>query len=162
MDDKELATSYMASNPYSAYLESQVLSASPLQLVVLAYDGAIEAVRSARIHLANKQIFERSRAITKAQCILTELQNSLDHQQGGDLAKQLDRLYRYMQSRLREANFGQVEEPLADVEKLLETLAGSWRQIASAENSANAALQNAAWAEESSDAVVFAGARLTL
>ena len=161
MDDKVLASSYMASNPYSAYLESQVLSASPLQLVVLAYEGAIDAVRSARTHLLNKQIFERSRSITKAQCILTELQKSLDHNHGGDLAGQLDRLYRYMHGRLREANFRQMEEPLAEVEKLLGTLAGSWRQIASAEDSANASLTNSAWLNET-DAQVFAGATLTL
>ena len=134
----------MLNNPYGAYLESQVLSASPLQLVVLAYEGAIEAVRQARIHLANKDIFGRSRAITKAQCILTELQSSLNAEQGGEIAIQLRQLYKYMQDRLQQANFRQIDEPLAEVENLLETLASAWKNIAAAENAAFATMTESA------------------
>ncbi len=149
------------SNPYSAYLESKVLSASPLQLVVLAYEGAIEAVRSARVHLANKQVFDRSRAITKAQCLISELQSSLDPARGGDLALELARLYRYMQSRLQEANFKQIEAPLAEVEHLLETLASSWREIAAAENFATAAMAASPWNGEA-ETNLYTRAALTL
>jgi flagellar protein FliS len=117
-------------NPFGAYLESKVLSASPLELVSLAYEGAIEAVGNARVCVREKRIRERARAITKAQLIIRELQRSLDFEQGGDLSPQLSRLYDYMQRRLIDANFQQAEEPLAEVETLLETVLESWRELA--------------------------------
>jgi flagellar protein FliS len=116
-------------NPFGAYLESKVLSASPLELVSLAYEGAIEAVGNARVCVREKRIRDRSRAITKAQLIIGELQRSLDFERGGDLSPQLSRLYDYMQRRLIDANFRQTEEPLAEVETLLETVLESWREL---------------------------------
>ena len=123
----------MSSNPFAAYLETKVLSASPVQLVHLAYEGAIEAIADARAHLASRRISERARAITKAQLILTELQTSLDFKKGGDVSVQLGRLYDYMQRRITEANFKQIEEPLAEVQGLLQTLDEAWKTIAQAE-----------------------------
>jgi flagellar secretion chaperone FliS len=120
-------------NPFGAYLESKVLTASPLELIAMAYEGAIEAVREARVHLSEKRIHERSRAITKAQRLIGTLQTSLDFKQGGELSVQLGRLYDYMQRRLIDANFQQAEPPLVEVENLLETLRESWRQLADQE-----------------------------
>jgi flagellar secretion chaperone FliS len=123
----------MASNPYGAYLESKVLTASPLQLIHLAYEGAIEAIANARVHVSEKRILERSTAITKAQQIIMELQASLDYAKGGDLSVRLGQLYDYMQRRLIEANVKQIDEPLADVQGLLTTLDEAWKEIAGAE-----------------------------
>jgi flagellar protein FliS len=120
-------------NPFGAYLESKVLTASPLELIALTYEGAVEAVRNARVYLIEKRIHERSRAITKAQLLIGELQKSLDFKQGGELSLQLGRLYDYMQRRLIEANFQQADVPLSEVENLLETLRESWRQLADQE-----------------------------
>jgi flagellar protein FliS len=120
----------MSSNPFAAYLENTVLSASPVKLVYLAYEGAIEVITVARAHLKEGRIHERSRAITRAQLFLSELQTSLDFRKGGDLSTQLGRLYEYMQRRLLEANFKQDEAPLADVQGLLETLSEAWREVA--------------------------------
>lgn len=120
----------MSSNPFAAYQETKVLSASPVELIHLAYEGAIEAIGEARNHLAGQRIHERARAITKVQLILTELQSSLDFNKGGDVSLRLGRLYDYMQRRLTEANFKQIEEPLAEVQGLLETLDGAWKEIA--------------------------------
>ena len=120
-------------NPFSAYLESRVLTASPLQLVHLAYEGAIEAIVEARGHLAGKRITDRVTALTKAQKILIELQTSLNVEQGGELGKQLARLYEYMQVRLNDGNFKQADEPFAEVQGLLETLDEGWKEIAAAD-----------------------------
>ena len=120
----------MSSNPFAAYLENTVLSASPVKLVYLAYEGAIEVITEARAHLKEGRIHERSHAITRAQLFVSELQTSLDFQKGGDLSAQLGRLYEYIQRRLLEANFKQDEAPLADVQGLLETLSEAWREVA--------------------------------
>ena len=124
------------SNPYRAYLESKVLSASPLELVHLALDGAIQALEDARAHLKAKRIPERSKSVTKAQLIVAELQKSLDFEKGGDLALQFARLYDYIQRRRIDGNFQQADEPLAEAQRLLLTLDEAWQEIGLASTAA--------------------------
>jgi flagellar protein FliS len=119
----------MFQSAHDRYLESRVLSATPLELVRLLYQEAIGAVQDARHHLANGKILERSRAISKAGAILTELATALNHEAGGELAARLAGLYDYMQRKLLEANFQQVDPPLAEVLGLLATLAEAWTEI---------------------------------
>jgi len=109
-----------------AYLESKILSSDPVGLIRLLYDAAVTAVRNARAHLASGEIAERSRAISKAMAILTELSGSLDHLAGGEISRNLARLYNYMQERLLEANLKQTDQPLAEILELLNTLAEAW------------------------------------
>jgi len=115
-----------------AYLESQVLSADPMELVRLLYRGAADATRSASAHLAAGRIAERSRQISKAYAILLQLSGSLDHARGGTLSRSLAELYDYMQRRLLEANLRQKAEPLLEVESLLAKLLEGWDQIRTA------------------------------
>jgi flagellar protein FliS len=119
----------MWQNAREAYLESRIGSADPIELVRLLYQGATASVRDARTHLAAGDIAARSEAIAKAHAILTELATSLDHQQGGELSQRLARLYDYMQRRLMEANFRQIDEPLAEALGLLATLAEAWEGV---------------------------------
>jgi flagellar protein FliS len=119
----------MPRNPHNAYMESRILSADPTELVCLLYQAAVSEVRSARRHLQEKDIRARSAAITKAHDILSELATVLDHRRGGEIAQNLARLYDYMMRRLIEANFKQIDEPLADVLGLLTTLKEGWDGI---------------------------------
>ena len=119
----------MWQNAHDAYLESRIESADPIELVRLLYQGATASIREARVHLAAGDILARSRAISKAHSILTELSASLDHDRGGELSHRLARLYDYMQRRLLEANFRQIDEPLAEVLGLLATLDEGWEGI---------------------------------
>jgi flagellar secretion chaperone FliS len=122
------------SNPYGNYLEDHVLSASPLELTGMLYDATLSAVQDARLHLAQGRIAERSRAITRAVALLTELSLSLNHEAGGDLSARLAELYDYMQRRLLDANFQQRDEGLAETEQLLMPLIMAWREILRAED----------------------------
>jgi flagellar secretion chaperone FliS len=131
-NDKELQENKMFQSSYDAYLESRVLSATPLELVHLLYRGAIGAVQDARHHLADGKIAERSRAISKACAILIELSATLDHNAGGELPGRLSALYDYMQRRLLEANLQQSDPPLGEVLSLLVTLAEGWAEISKA------------------------------
>jgi flagellar protein FliS len=115
--------------PQDAYLESQVLTADPLELVRLLYRAAGDATRSASAHLAAGRIAERSHQIMKAHAILSQLSVSLDHTCGGTLSRSLAELYDYLQRRLLEANLRQKAEPLVEVESLLATLLEGWEQI---------------------------------
>ena len=115
--------------PQDAYLESQVLTAEPMELVCLLYRAAGDAVRSAQAHLADGRIAERSRQISKAHAILAQLSITLDHARGGTLSRSLAELYDYMERRLLEANRLQKAEPLVEVERLLGTLRDGWDQL---------------------------------
>jgi flagellar protein FliS len=95
----------------------------------MLYQGCMQAVREARLHLAEGRIADRSREITKACQIVIELAVSLDHEHGGEISRRLALLYDYMHRRLLEANMRQSDEPLADVLGLLSTLAEGWEGI---------------------------------
>jgi flagellar protein FliS len=116
----------MESSAQDTYLESKVLSADSVELVQILYQAALASVEKARRHLREGDIAARSKQISKAVAILTELALSLDHSAGGDLSRTLLELYDYMQRRLLEANLRQNERLLAEVSALLATLLEGW------------------------------------
>jgi flagellar protein FliS len=116
----------MVNTNYDTYLEAEVLGADPMKLVHMLYRGAAEAVASARRHLVSGDIRRRSRQVTKCWEILQELNQTLDHERGGHISKNLCELYTYMQRRLLEGNIEQIDAPLAEVETLLGTLSEAW------------------------------------
>jgi len=118
---------------YTAYFEEEILSASPLRLVCLLYQGAISELRNARKYLAAAQVPERCAAISKACDILAELTASLDRDSGGDTAVRLHELYAYSTGRLLQANLRKEDAPLAEVLGLLTTLSEAWAQLAESE-----------------------------
>jgi flagellar protein FliS len=111
------------------YRDTEVLNAGPVRLVSILYRAAVDAVRTARRHLAGGAIRERSWQITKANSIVHELLRSLDREKGGEIARSLNDLYAYMSTRLIEANARQIDAPLADVERLLSTLLEAWSEV---------------------------------
>ena len=113
----------------SAYLETRVLSAGPIEMVNILYEYATLRVQDARDSLAAGDIAARALAVSKAIAILGELESSLNFELGGDVATNLARLYRYMRERLTHANLSQDDKPLAEVEALLKTLGEGWQQI---------------------------------
>jgi flagellar secretion chaperone FliS len=119
----------MRTNAYQTYVEDEIVTADPIRLVQLLYQGAIEAVGSARANLAGSDIKGRSAAATKAIEILAELSSSLNHEQGGELSVRLAALYDYMQRRLIDGNQQQIDAPFAEVGQLLGTLGEAWFNI---------------------------------
>jgi flagellar protein FliS len=122
-----------------AYLETEVLSASPVQLVNMLYRGALDSLRSALVALERGDISERSRRLSHAEAILGELTVSLDRTRGGDLSRDLSELYDYMQRRIAQANFEQTRAPIEEVCGLLSTLLEAWAEIAESPSVAAAA-----------------------
>jgi len=116
----------MATTASTAYLESKIFSADPIELVQILYRAALEAASNARRHLQRGEVAARSREISRTMAILTELMLSVDREAGGPLAGNLLELYDYMQRRLIEANAEQTEAPLAEVSRLLATLLEGW------------------------------------
>ena len=115
------------------YLENQVLSADPMELIRMLYQGALDAVRDARGHLASGDIRSRSNSISRAQAIIGELDGSLDHNAAPEISRNLASLYAYMRQRLTEANLRQKDAPLAETEGLLATLNDAWQRTSAPE-----------------------------
>jgi flagellar secretion chaperone FliS len=117
----------MSHTGHDAYLEGRILSADPVELIAMLYQGCGNAVRDARRRLAEGDIAGRSRAISNAYDILAELLGSLDR--GSDIGERLMLLYDYMQRRLIDANCQQADAPLAEVLSLLATLGEAWQGV---------------------------------
>ena len=126
----------MRTNRYQNYLDDEVLTAQPVRLIQLLYRGALDSITSARRHLKLGDIRARSRAISKAMAIVTELSLSVDHTAGGDLSKNLAELYGYTQNLLIQANVKQCDPPLEEAERLLSTLLEAWEGCLPAEKRA--------------------------
>jgi flagellar secretion chaperone FliS len=123
----------MRKHGYQNYYDNEVLAATPWKLIQLLYGGALESIASARESLRSGNIRARSQAITKAMRILTELSRCLNHEAGGELSRNLARVYGYVIRLLIEANTRQVELPLAEAERLLSALAEAWKSGAPAQ-----------------------------
>jgi flagellar protein FliS len=119
----------MSYRAHNTYFETEILTADPVRLVQLLYRGAIEAVAASRRHLDTGAIRERVRQINKALGIVHELLETLDRERGGEIARNLAGLYAYMSTRLIDANTQQIDAPLAEVERLLTTLADAWTPV---------------------------------
>lgn len=116
------------------YKTQSILTASPGQLVLMLYDGALRFLGIAHAALETgvrdpRCIETIHTNIIKAQNILAELRGGLDHAAGGELATTLDRLYDYYTRRLFEANLKKNLAPLSEVEHLLTELRNAWAEM---------------------------------
>ncbi|WP_054180715.1 flagellar export chaperone FliS [Trabulsiella odontotermitis] len=111
-------------------LESAVLSASPHQLVVMLFDGALSSMVRARLFLEQGNIAAKGEALSKAINIIENgLKAGLNMDVGGDLPHNLSALYDYMVRRLLHANLRNDAAAIAEVEQLLDNIADAWKQI---------------------------------
>jgi flagellar protein FliS len=120
-------------NPYSnarqAYAESSVLTATPEQLVVMLYDGAIRFLRqSAEAMRAGQREQSRNR-MSRAEAIIDELNSTLDMSYG-DLPARLRSIYLFCKRHLINANVNTDPEAIDTVARLLGELRESWDQLA--------------------------------
>jgi flagellar protein FliS len=116
-------------NPYlNQYKKAQVQTASPEQILIMLYDGAIRFLNQAKVHIQNKNIEQSHVNIVKAQRILTEFMSSLDMDLGGDMAKNLFNLYEYLHYRLVQANIKKDLEAIDEVLEHLRSLKGTWEE----------------------------------
>jgi flagellar protein FliS len=113
-----------------AYQHTSVQSSSPLELVVLLYDGALRHLGAARDATQRHDLFARRDAFSKAMAIITELQSTLNLEDGGQVAASLDGLYTYMTGKLIEATAQKNTVGIEEVERLLRTLREAWSAIA--------------------------------
>ncbi|MGI6144857.1 MAG: flagellar export chaperone FliS [Clostridia bacterium] len=118
------------SNPYQfqQYQQQQVFTAPPDKLLLMLFDGAIRFCKLAKKALANNNIEESHRYLTKAEDILVELMTSLNMDY--EFSSNLYSLYDYLYRQLVEANLKKDEAPLDEVLEFLTELRQTWAEVA--------------------------------
>lgn len=111
----------------SKYKETSIATATSEQLLLMYYEAAIRHVKRAVHCLEKNDPAGKGKAIGKAHDIINELANNLDFEKGGDIARELERLYNYMVEQLVRSNAANDVNALQDVQKILETLLSAWR-----------------------------------
>jgi flagellar protein FliS len=117
-------------NGFSAYKEIAVNTASPTNLVVMLYQGAIRFLKQAEDDIRKKDFIKKSQSIDRAVAIIQHLQGTLDVDKGGKVAEDLDRLYTYISSRIFDASSKLDLGALKEATQLLTTLLSAWEEIA--------------------------------
>ncbi len=113
-------------NPYRQYQTTQVQTAGPGQITLMCYDGALRFLAQAREAMETKRYDVQSANIGKTQALLGELLRGLDFERGGEIARNLDSLYRYLYDRLTHASIRDDLAALAEVKHALAELREAW------------------------------------
>jgi flagellar secretion chaperone FliS len=121
-----------ASRGALAYQKVDAQSRSPLELVVMLYDGAIRFLGEARDAHERNDHRARATGVSKALAIVDELRSTLNLDEGSSLALELDRLYDYMFGRLLEVTTKKDMSALEEVRQLLITVREGWVQVSAA------------------------------
>lgn len=109
------------------YKQMSITTASPTQILIMLYEAAIQNLKRAIVAIEQKNIPDKGKYIGKVHDIINELTVSLNHEVGGEVAKDLERLYNFMVTQLLKANLENTHEPLLAVQKNLETLLDGWK-----------------------------------
>ena len=125
----------MASNSeLQSYHINGISTSSQSQLILMMYDGALQAVNQSIECMNKKDISGQSRFILKTQDIINELSLALDMQQGGEVSKTLEQLYQFVLNQLIQANITSDLMYLESVLKVLSPLRDAWSRIAADTN----------------------------
>ena len=117
-------------NGIDQYRRTHAQVRTPLELVVMLYDGALRFTGAARDAVVRRDIPARRDALQRVLAIVSELQSTLNIEAGGELAVRLDGLYTYINQRLLDAAMHNAVEPLDEARTVLETLREGWATIA--------------------------------
>ena len=114
-------------NPYLAYQQNSVLTASPQELTLMLYTGCLKFIKLAKRAMMEKNFEDKNTNIIKAQMIIQELRSTLNPDI--ELAQGLEQLYEYLYTRLVEANMKNEVETLEEIEGYVVELRDTWKQV---------------------------------
>ena len=114
-------------NAYGQYNNSKILTASPAELTLMLYEGAIKFCNIAIVSIEHGEIEKAHVNIKKTQRIIEEFRNTLDHKY--PVAKDFDRIYVYLLKRLFEANMKKDAAILEEVNSHLRSVRDTWKEV---------------------------------
>ncbi len=107
------------------------MGASPVQLVVMLYDGAIRFMEEGKRAMEERNYEVQNAKLQRAQKIVMELMGSLDFAQGGEVAKNLLKLYEFVLAELVEANITDDPQRISNAQHTMRELREAWAAIQS-------------------------------
>jgi flagellar protein FliS len=133
--DKRFSTMRAYSRAAQSYGSVQVVTgvatADNVQLIQMLFDGLAESLASAKGHIQNNAIEEKSKALSRAGRIVVGLQGALDFERGGELAQNLNELYAYVTRRLFHINAYNDLTALEEVQSLIKDITEAWKTLPS-------------------------------
>jgi flagellar protein FliS len=131
--DKGFSTMRAYSRAAQSYGSVQVVTgvatADNVQLIQMLFDGLTESLATAKGHIQNNAIEEKSKALSRAGRIVVGLQGALDFERGGELAQNLNELYAYVTRRLFHVNAYNDLTVLDEVQSLIKDIAEAWKTL---------------------------------
>lgn len=112
---------------YAAYANSKIMTATPAELTLMLYEGAIKFCNIAIMGIEEKDIEKTHNNIKKVENIITEFQVTLDHKY--PVADDFDNIYKYLKDRLLEANVKKDKDILEEVLGHLRTMRDTWKEV---------------------------------
>ena len=109
--------------------DAQTTYASPHQLMLMLFDGAIEAMSFTIGAIQNNNFELRSKQNTRSITIINGMRECLDMETGGELADNLYSLYQYMTQELFKASFKNDVDTIKNIQTMLKDIRGSWEKI---------------------------------
>lgn len=114
-------------NGYQNYQKNKILTASPAQLTLMLYDGAIKFCNLAIMGIEENDIPKAHKNIKKVERIIEEFRATLNFKY--PVAQDFDNVYKYLYDRLVEANFHKDKEILEEVLEHLRTMRTTWEEV---------------------------------
>lgn len=112
---------------YSAYQNNKVMTASPAELTLMLYEGAIKFCNIAIMGIEQNDIQKAHTNITKVEAIIEEFRSTLDFKY--PVAKDFEQVYKYLYDRLVQANIKKDKEILEEVLGHLRTMRDTWKEV---------------------------------
>jgi flagellar secretion chaperone FliS len=119
----------MSNQAAANYLRTKVLTATPEQLQLMLYDGAIRFTEQAKAALVKNDFENSFNGISRAQKIIAELSSSLKHELAPDLCGKLASLYNFVYRKLIEANIEHKVDSLDDALSILKYQRETWAML---------------------------------
>lgn len=116
--------------PYNQYQNVQVTTSNPEKILIMLYDGAINFTKIAIEKLAKGDVAGKGLYIGKTHAIVAELMETLNHEVGGDISRQLQRLYSYLIDELVNANVKNSPAHLENALKIMTSMRDTWVEAA--------------------------------
>ncbi|MBF0538936.1 MAG: flagellar export chaperone FliS [Nitrospirae bacterium] len=128
----------------TAYINMDISSLSPLDLIIKLYDGAINFLNKAVVAINKKDKVQKIQYLNRSRMIVEELLFSLNVEEGGEVAVNLQDLYTYMLLELTRINASESIDKIYHVQELLKTLRSAWVEIKTTVSPAELARQQMA------------------
>ncbi len=116
-----------ARNPFAEYTNNKIMTASPAEVTLMLYEGAIKFCNMAIIAIENRELEKAHINIKKTQRIIEEFRNTLDHKY--KVAEDFDRIYVYLLQRLLEGNIKKDKAILEEVNMHLREVRDTWKEV---------------------------------